>query len=571
MRRSARVMAVLVGSVVWACWPCRAGEAAPAAAPGTHGYYAVLTATPHRAAPFGAVSFAYGPREKVGGAEQLWWQLELRAAGESSAPVLLRLRARTRGDPLAPDAGELHFTRYLLHVPQTKETLEYRTVRGAALLPPWRDFRRHFVPRAAVGRGRRGGMPHTARLLGHVLTLQQTGRAAPWPPWKGVKVLRLDPELLVGTGRSFRDKEGHRLPQKPKRQNYTYVAFTGDEYATMIDAGINLFTVRPEQEQFVRARGVFYLRGVGGKPALRYPADLYRSNYLGATMFMDEPTIIMVGDKLIHNTLRYFSDAAALIGARVRARYEADGSYGSYRLEKQLRDRGVCFGDMRLQQHDYPSWETIFETAHYQMEGGLTGIVHEGRYQLSPFDAAVAKWTGGKRRHTARELLRYHFAFLRGGTRPFGKHWGTSIYGQCDPAIAKEAITLAYDMGARYVWFWTSDHGHHVPWPEQLDLARRLKRHARAHPRKSIFAGQPVLDRAIVIPYGYFISLRNLWWIRVLDPKGRSEAAGRYRRLMQNTLRAYHEALKRGEDFDFVIDTGRPPARYRNVTAVRDE
>ena len=557
-------------SVLWASSArCLAGGSSPA--PGTHGHYAVLTATPHQAAPFAAVDVLYGPREDVEGTSHFWWQLEVRAKDASDAPPLFQLRALTREDPLHATAGRLHFSRYLLRIPETSETLEYRTARSPrALLPGWRHFRKYFIPRRTAGADSQRAMPETCSYLGHVLTLRYAGHDVPWKPWKDTKTLELDRELLVGTGRNFKDREGHRLPQEPQRQNYDYVEFTAEDYKVMIGAGINLFTVSPSQEKFVRAQPVFYLRGEGGTPALRYPADLYRSNYLGSVMFMDEPTIIMVGDKLIHNSLRYFSDAAALISARVRARYNSSGSYGSYRLEKALESRGVNFGEMRLQQHDYPSWETIFETAHYQMEGGLAGIVHEGRYQLEPFDEAASRWSGAKRRHTADELLRYHFAFLRGGTRPFGKFWGTSIYGQCDPEIAKRSVTTAYDMGARYVWFWTSDHGHHLPWPEQLDLARRLKKHAEAHPRRSIYGPAAVLDKAIAIPYPYFPSLGNLWWVRVLDPEGKNEASRRYRRLMQETLRAYHQALQQDEDFDFVIDTGRELTGYRKAVRVSD-
>lgn len=560
----------LVCGVFWASAACCfAGESAPA--PGTHGHYAVLTATPDQPPPFAAVDILYGPREQVEGASCLWWQLEVRTKDASGAPTLLQLRALTREDPLQEAARPLHFSRYLLRIPETGEALEYRTARSTdPLLPPWRDFQKYFIPHRTRGANSQRGVPETCGYLGHVLTLRYAGHNVPWERWNDVKTLSLDRELLVGTGRHFKDREGHRLPQKPKRQNYDYVDFTAEDYQVMIRAGINLFTVSPSQEQFVRGQPVFYLRGEGGTPALRYPADLYRSNYIGSVMFMDEPTIIMIGDKLIHNSLRYFSDAAALISARVRARYNSSGGYGSYRLEKALQGRGVNFGEMRLQQYDYPSWETIFETAHYQMEGGLNGIVHEGRYQLEPFDKAVAQWLGEERRHTADELLRYHFAFLRGGTRPFGKFWGTSIYGQCDPEIAKQAVTLAYDMGARYVWFWTSDHDHHLPWPEQLELARRLKSHAEAHPRRSIYAPPPVLDKAIVIPYGYFPSLRNLWWVRVLDPEGKNEASRRYRRMMQNTLRAYHQALKENEDFDFVIDPGKEPAGYRKIVRISD-
>jgi hypothetical protein len=523
--------------------------------------YHVLTAQPHAAPPFGAVDLISGPAARVGNMNQYWWQLELRP--QPGATPLMVLRALTSLNPQTDASTNTQFLRYQLRLPDLGETLEYRDRHtGLALLPAWGDFIRHFVPQPAKCAQRQDGATETLELLGHVLTLSSISRNEPWAEWNEVKVLDLDPELLVGTGRNFKDSEGRRLPQKPERQNYTYVPFTEADYRVMFEAGINLFIVSPAQEPWVRTEPVFYLRGAEGKPPLRYPADLYRANYLGPVMFMDEPSIIMVGDKLIHNTLRYFSDAAALIEKRTRATYLGAGSYGAYALEKALQARGVNFGDMRLMQWDYPSWETLYETTFFQMKGGGAGLVHEGRYQLAEFDQAVARFTGMERKHTARELLQYHYAFLRGGARPFGKFWGTAIYGQCDPAIAPEAVTLAYDMGARYVWFWTSDHDHHLPWPEQLELARTLKRHARAHPRPSIYAPPSQVDTAIVVPNGYFLSLENLWWVRVMDKEGKNEASLKYRRLMQQAFAAVHQCFDRGESFDITVDDGRTIKGY---------
>ena len=129
-------------------------------------------------------------------------------------------------------------------------------------------------------------------------------------------------------------------------------------------------------------------------------------------------------------------------------------------------------------------------------------------------------------------------------------------------------MTLAYDMGARYVWFWTSDHDHHVLWPEQLTLARRLRDHAAAHPRDSIAGPPQMLDTAIVIPQPYFLSLGNLWWVRELDPDGNNDAARRYHALMKNALTEIHHALDRHEDFDIVIDAGQPIVGYKKLIRV---
>lgn len=568
-----------------------AGDASPPRAPepGRHGHFLVLTGKTHAPPPFASVDIVYGPREEVDGATWLWWELSARAESSVDSQPLFRLRALTSRDPLAPRtaptgpaasgpavsaaAAPIAFRRYVLGIEATGERLEYRDVHTPrALLPPWRAFEDLFVPGRARGSGEEDGVAQTAEYLGHVLTLQWVGRGVPWAEWDGVKALDLDPELLVGTSRNFRDAEGRRLPQVPERRNYTYVPFAREEYPVMMEAGINCYIVDDRQFEWVRGEPVFHWRR-GGKN-IAFPADLYRSNYLGSVMFLDEPGIIMVGDENIHKTLRYFADAAAVLQKRIRASYRGTGSYGAFNLEGALVSAGVNLGDLRIEGHDYPAWETLFETAHYQLEAGLAGIVHEGRYRLDVFDAAVARFVGGPpggaqaadapRKHTARELLRYHFGILRGAARAFGGSWGTSIYGQCDPAIAPEAMALAYDMGARYVWFWTSDHDHHMPWPEQLRLARGLKDHAAKHPRPSIRGQLPVLDAAIVLPYGYFPSLEDLWWVRVLDREGKDEASRRYRRLMRGVIAEFHRAVDAGEDFDITIDGGTPRDGDRN-------
>jgi hypothetical protein len=364
----------------------------------------------------------------------------------------------------------------------------------------------------------------------------------------------------------------YRLPPKDQSRNYTYTNFGALDYQAMIEAGMNLFTVAPEQEQWVRAEPVFYLRTPAGTPPVHYPADLYRANYLGAAMFMDEPASVLTWDKDVAGVLTHFSDAAALIEKRTRTAFESEAPYYSqYWLERLLSNQGVSFGDMRLAQAELPVWETFYDTAFYEMKGGGSGIVHEGRYQLSEFDDLVARFTGEKRRHTARELLQWHYAFLRGGTRPFGKFWGTAIYSQCDPAIAPEAFATAYDMGARYFWFWTSDHGHHVPWPEQLALSRALKQHSQEHPRPSIYAPKPKTDKVITIPNGYFATYANPSLFRCLDKGGENVESQKYNRLMGRTVKAVDECFRRGEDFDITVDDGRPIKGYRRVVRLSEK
>jgi hypothetical protein len=289
-------------------------------------------------------------------------------------------------------------------------------------------------------------------------------------------------------------------------------------------------------------------------------------------MFMDEPTILLMGDRSLRDRVWYFSDAATAIERRVHALYNSSEDYGRYLLERPNEGKRLNTGDMRLDQYDFPTWETIYETAFYQMAGGCNGIAHEGRYQLADFDKAVARYTHKEANHTVEQLLRYHYAFLRGAARPFNKYWGTAIYGQCDPTIAPKALTLAYDMGARYLWFWTSDHDHHLPWVEQVELARALRKHAAEHPRGSIFGSKPKLDKVIVIPYGSIASLEIPSWIRVLGEEStRAQASQQYHRFMGRVLAAVQDAWDRNEDFDITVDDSREITGYRSIVRISEQ
>jgi hypothetical protein len=548
------------------------GVAAPA--PGTRMSFRVLSARAEAAPPFAVVDFVYGPKEPIGrrSASGQWWQLEIRTNAEASSPPQCIVRGLTSTDPLA-GRQKLRFYRYQLRVPGTSEALEYVDRHSsAALLPAWMDFEKQFIPSPAEASRRESGAPETCAFLGHVLSLHHIRRDAAWAPWPEVKRLELDREVLVGTGRNFKDVEGQRLPQTPQPRNYTYTNFTAADYRTMIEAGMNLFTVAPEQEQWVRAEPVFYLRHAPGQPPLLYPADLFRANYLGPAMFMDEPASILTWDKYAAGVLTHFSDAATLIEQRTHATFDSESPhYSRYWLESQLRGLGVNLGGLRLAQLELPVWETYYDTAFYEMKGGGSGIVHEGRYQLNDFDDMVARFTGELRRHMVREMLQWHYAFLRGGSRPFGKFWGTAIYGQCEPAIAPEAFTAAYDMGARYFWFWTSDHGHHVPWLEQLALARGLHTYAREHPRSSLYAPRPKTDKVILLPNGSFATYAIHVRLGCLDKEGKSEESQRHRRLMHRMLDAVHECFRKGEDFDIAVDDGRPVRGYRRVLRLTEK
>jgi hypothetical protein len=439
------------------------------------------------------------------------------------------------------------------------------------LLPSWEGFERHFLPHPAPNSGRKNGAAETCEFLGHVLSLERVTVQAdgPWSSWDNVKRLDLNREILVGNDREFKDSEGHRLALTGTN-DYTYVPLTQEDYRNAIDAGMNIFPIAAKHETWVRSEPVFYLRDTTGEPALRYPADLYRANYLGYVMFVDEPASLILNRRDLRLAARYPSDLSTLFEMWTRADFLSADTYGAWHLDASLRSQGVNLGDMRLMQFDYPTWDSYPESAYYEMKGGVAGIVDEGRFNVAAFNSKVLAATGSKWDHTPLQILKFDYAMMRGGTRPFGKFWGTAIYGQCEPAIAPLALTTAYDMGARYFWFWTSDHAHHVPWNEQLGLARVLKQYAAKTPRPSIYLLQPRRDAVIAIPNGYFLSLTDFQWNEGEDLE-RHKSGEKYRRVLTRVLTAMHQCFDRGDDFDITINDGHRLEGYRRIIKIDDK
>ncbi|MGZ4964847.1 MAG: hypothetical protein ACXWBP_11495 [Limisphaerales bacterium] len=509
-------------------------------------------------APFTDVDVLYGPRESLNDVAHRWFQFTIR----NNTNVLCSVRI------LKADSRTSNIARYQVSI--GTEALDYRdAITSRALLPGWGNFEGYFLPEPTHATTWMDGIPRTCTLLGQLLSLQSNGSTGNWQQWTNAKILHLNREVLVGTGRNFKDAEGHRLPQTPEKHEYTYVEFKADDYRTMIDSGINLFWIAPHQEQFVRNEPVFYLREPNGNPALKFPADLYRANYLGYTMFVDEPAVLTIFDPKVRSATHSYDALASLVETRTHATYFSSHPYGECYLELMFKNMGVNFGDMQLLQPDFPIWETRLEFGFYELRGGGAGIVHEARYNVEGFNKTLKDATGRNWNFSADDLFKIHFAVLRGAATPFNKFWGTAIYGQCDPLLSPAALTTAYDMGARYFWFWTSDHDHHLPWNEQLTLARTVKEYAAKHPRQSIYLPQPKRDVAIALPEGLIFPFDKFDWVEAPTSQMKAAQFGDLQRVRLQTLETIKQCLQRHQQFDITIDDGRRIDGYRHVVRIR--
>lgn len=192
----------------------------------------------------------------------LWYMVVTLADGRDFA-----IRATSDRGPMAHPRGPGRFAHYAFRTPEgpAYEYVNERT--GEALLPRF-DFEKQFLPTPAWGTPYVDGFAASGRFLGHQATLESVTVGETPGPWKDVKVLRLRPDLVIGTANSFRD-DGTGPNESGE---YRFRDLTEEDYEEMIAAGFNYFGPPADELPRVRDRAVFWRH----RPT--FPDDFYRSN-----------------------------------------------------------------------------------------------------------------------------------------------------------------------------------------------------------------------------------------------------------------------------------------------------
>lgn len=445
--------------------------------------------------------------------------------------------------------------------------IEYvNAIRGGAMTTPF-GLLDNFFPSYQADSIKDRLFPNAGIYLGLPIELIERHEVKRAPPANPLR-LDLDPELLVGTGRNTRDVEGQRIWSG---EDYTYRRFDEADYDEMINAGMNYFWVDAEQEEVIWRRPVFYLKWAGQN--LQFPEMFYRANCRGMTMFMDEPAIHMgwyfERHAEVAAAFKGPAGAARLLEARIREDYET-GRYGRHRMQGGLA-RQFTLGSLSLSENDYPAWETQEWSAYYQLKAGLPGMVHEGRYTNQADVNVINAEYDVRIPETPTNNFRIRYAWFRGAARAFEGDWGTAIYGQCERSIARQAVTDAYDMGARYVWFWTSDQLHHVPYPEQVQLTRHLRDHEKSHPRRPLDVLRKSATTAIVLPDGYVMSAYMMWGHPAFHLDRVNEQGMRYRDVLHPAALQVERCIRQGISFDFLYNDGGDAWMEYDESVVIDE
>jgi hypothetical protein len=230
---------------------------------------------------------------------------------------------------------------------------------------------------------------------------------------------------------------------------------------------------------------------------------------------------------------------------------------------QQLKYAHIRLDSITLIEPEFPIWEEFYSTGCYQLHIPVSGFIHEGRYNHPEAIDLLNNTFRTSLPRTPETMYAFYFAFLRGAARVFDKDWGMSIYGQTDPEHALLGMTMAYDRGARWIFFWSSDRHHHLPFEEQLVLAEGLTRHVREHGRAPRRTLVKAAEDAIVLPYGFTFSISD-WdksrmadlWQRPMFPiqGGRMADGTPYYGVLRRATEKLEELVDKDKAFDIVID-----------------
>jgi len=152
-----------------------------------------------------------------------------------------------------------------------------------------------------------------------------------------------------------------------------------------------------------------------------------------------------------------------------------------------------------------------------------------------------------------------------------------SIYGAVDRADAPWLLTHAYDLGAKYFFFWDNYQSACVPYSECLAHARHLQAHVQSHPDRDHARLKRAAEVAILLPPGYDLGhvqmgRGNLWGLNELNLERVNGQGVRYRQVMANFFIEIERCLRHGVSFDLLWDLdGLKLDGYRELVHVRED
>ena len=522
-----------------------------------------------------------GSVEKKAGVASQWICLRAtKANGERFAVWLLTKSLPSEDFTVARAAT----SRYILQIRDDTPLEFHDRFTGKPVLPGLGAWQ-YLFPKPADETAQNALFPQIAKYLGHTYRLTDITDSDESAEPPNTHLLSLRPDVLIGPPSNTRQKDETR---RYDMSDYELIPLTEADYDEMIAAGVNCLRVDAEQVRWVENRGIFYW-GIDAA-TLGYPECLYRSNYLGPAIFIDEPAVC-TRDHVLRPKLK--ADSAFRKTLTPQLAFEAFRDYfhtakydgAPTRLCKGLESQpDIDLGDMRFLQQNLYTWETMISSGVYQLSEGDTGtpaaIVFEPPGRVGTMRTLPEmNMTYGCQIpiDNPKNLASILYGFLRGAARQTDKGWGMSIYGQVHRADAFWLQTHAYDLGARHFHYWDNYQLACVPYSEILALSRNLTAHVESHPHRNLDKLRTAAEVVILFPPGYNLGhvemgRGNLWGLGELNLERHNREGVKYRTVMQNFFTEIERAIRLGIAFDLLWDL--PELKlsgYREVVRIRED
>lgn len=500
-----------------------------------------------------------------------WLKLE---ATKANGHIFRVWMLTTGYPPSALTAARAMTARYLLQEADSKPVEFQDAFTRQAVLPSiggWQEL----WPRSPEGQTlvqTNETFASEARYLGRQFALEGIEHTEPPLPPGDARLIKLHPSLMVGVPSNTRQKDEHR---RYDNSDYELVRLTGADYAEMVQAGINCLKVDAEQVHWVQDLDAFYW-GIGARE-LPYPDCLYRSTYLGSSLFLDEPAV-GTRDYVIRPRLGKEPEFRKSITPQIA--FEA---FQRHFFEALKAASETDWGGLKFNQENLFTWETMVSSAAYQLSQDPlvpAAMVFEppGRVgtlrTLPEMDMTYGCQLPVDDPRNFTDII---YGFLRGAARLTNKTWGTSIYGAVDGADAFWYLTHAYDLGATRFFFWDNAKIACVPYHECLALARNLRAHAQNYPVRDLQRLNHAAEVAILLPPGYnlghvHLGKGSLWGLPELNLERLNRMGVKYLTVMSNFFIEIERCLKLGIAFDLLWDLpSLQLSGYREVVRVRED
>ena len=527
------------------------------------------------------LTVAIGSVEEKAGVPSQWVCLRAtKVSGEKFAVWLLSENIPSK-DLKVARAGA---SRYILQIGDAIPLEFHDRFTGKPVLPGLGAWQ-YLFPKPVDQEAKNDLFPQTVKYLGHTYRLAHISGSGESVAPSETQRLSLRPDVLIGPPSNTRQKDETR---RYDLSDYELVPLTEADYDEMIAAGINCVRVDVEQVEWVKNRDVFYW-GIDAV-TLGYPECLYRSNYLGPAIFMDEPAVC-TRDHVLRPRLEADADFRQAITPQLA--FEAFQDYfhiakydgAPTRLCKGLEAHpDVDLGDMQFLQENLYTWDTIISSAIYQLSEGNTespsAIVFEPPGRVGTMRTLPEmNMTYGCQIpiDTPKNLASILYGFLRGAARQTNKGWGMSIYGQVHRADTFWLQTHAYDLGARHFHYWDNYQLACVPYGEILALSRNLSAHVESHPHRDLAELRNAAEMVILLPPGYNLGhvemgRGNLWGVGELNLERCNREGVKYRTVMHNFFTEIERAIRLGVAFDLLWDlAGLKLSDYREIVRIRED